>query len=402
MNLDAKTVAAATLGSKRDAIFFDATLKGFGYRLRIGSGGKLMRTWVVQYKRAGGTRRLLLGSADVLSADKARAAAKRILAQVVLGQDPQADKADRRSKDQLSVRSIIDEYLAAKQQQVRGRTFNEVERYLTGPYFKALHSMPIDKVSRKDVASRLVSITNAASSITAARARSALSAFYVWSLKMGLVEVNPVNNTLKPKDSEGRKRVLTDAELAAIWRACGDNDYGKIVRLLILLGCRRAEIGGMCFEELDLEQGSWTLPAARSKNGEAHTLPLMPMALDIIKSVPRMVSRDQLFGVRGKGYSDWGGGKRALDERCKVTGWCLHDLRRTAATRMGDPLGVQPHIVEQILNHQGGHKSGVAGIYNKATYEREVRAALALWSDHIRTLVEGGERKVVAFTPTAS
>ena len=80
----------------------------------------------------------------------------------------------------------------------------------------------------------------------------------------------------------------------------------------------------------------------------------------------------------------------------------VHDIRRSVATHMGEDLGILPHVVEQILNHQGGHKSGVAGVYNKSTYEREVRAALALWCDHDRMLVEGGERKVVAFTTTAS
>jgi hypothetical protein len=64
---------------------------------------------------------------------------------------------------------------------------------------------------------------------------------------------------------------------------------------------------------------------------------------------------------------------------------------------------VQPHIIEQILNHQSGYKAGPAGIYNRSSYEREVRAALALWADHVRTLVDGGERKVIPYAPqTAS
>jgi integrase len=123
----------------------------------------------------------------------------------------------------------------------------------------------------------------------------------------------------------------------------------------------------------------------------------MPMMRDIIASVPRLVSRDQLFGLRGDGFTGWVKGKHALDERSGVTAWTVHDIRRSAATRMAD-LGVQPHIIEQILNHQSGHKAGPAGIYNRSSYEREVRAALALWEDHIRTLVGGGERKVLPLT----
>ena len=75
MKLDSKTVAALTLAGKKDAIFFDDVVKGFGFRLRAGAGGKTLRTWIAQYRRAGATRRMLIGSAEVLTAEKARAAA---------------------------------------------------------------------------------------------------------------------------------------------------------------------------------------------------------------------------------------------------------------------------------------------------------------------------------------
>ena len=128
-------------------------------------------------------------------------------------------------------------------------------------------------------------------------------------------------------------------------------------------------------------------------------MPLPPAAWAIIDSLPRMAGRDQLFGVSaGRGYSAWAQGKASLDRRLgdAVAEFRLHDLRRTVATRMAD-IGVQPHIIEQILNHQSGHKRGVAGIYNRSSYAREVKAALALWADHLRALVEGGGRKVVPF-----
>ena len=80
--------------------------------------------------------------------------------------------------------------------------------------------------------------------------------------------------------------------------------------------------------------------------------------------------------------------------------WTVHDIRRSVATKLAD-IGVLPHVIEQILNHQSGHRAGPAGIYNRSSYEREVRAALAMWEDHVRALVEGGERKIVAFERTA-
>src|SRR5262245_1683690 len=368
MRLDARSVAALKLDGKTDAIYFDDAMPGFGYRLRLGSGGKMMRSWIAQYKRAGATRRITLGSADVLGAEAARAAAKKVLAKVALGEDPAADRRDRRDKDKLSLRSVIDEYLGLKAREVRPKTLREITRYLTGPAFKALHSMPVDTVTRRDVAARLVAITREHGPIVAARARAAVSALFVWCLQMGLVEHSPIIGTLNPKGGAPRERTLSDDELAAIWRACPNNDYGPIVRLLILLGARRAEVGGMAWSEIDLERGMWTLPAGRSKNGRAHTLPLMPMALDLIQSVPHLASRAQLFGARSNdGFTDWDGGKEALDKRSGVTAWTLHDIRRSVATKMAD-IGVQPHIIEQILNHQSGHKSGPAGIYNRSSY----------------------------------
>ena len=401
MKLDAKSVGALKLDGKKDAIAFDDNMPGFGYRLRQGGGGKVLRSWVVQYRRGGATRRLLLGAAAVLGAEAARAAAKKALAKVALGEDPQAERVDRRGKDKLSLRSVVDEY-ATKERDVRPRTFRELKRYLTGGFFKPLHAIPVDTVTRRDVAARLVAITREHGSIVAARARAALSTFFVWAMQMGMVENNPIIGTIQPKDGKPRERTLSDDELAAIWRACPNNDYGRIVRLLILLGARRAEVGGMRWSEVSFERGTWTLPSGRSKNGRTHTLPLMPMALDIIKDVPGLVSRDQLFGARSNhGFTGWDDQKEALDKRSGVIGWTLHDIRRSVATKLAD-IGVQPHIIEQILNHQSGHKAGPAGIYNRSSYEREVRAALALWEDHVRTIVEGGERKVIPYAPATA
>ena len=395
MKLNSKTIAGLKLPpGKADVIMFADDLPGFGLRLRA-SGERVLRSWVCQYRRGGATRRLLLGSADVLGVEQARAAAKKAMAKIALGEDPQADKADRRAKDEHSLRAMIGEYLAHKESRVRPRTFIETRRYLTSGHFKALHTLPVDAITRRDVATRLVAITREHGSITAARSRATLSAFFVWAMTMGIVEVNPVIGTARPQDAEPRDRVLADAELAAIWKACRDDDFGRITRLLALTGCRRTEVGGMAWGELDLERATWTVPASRTKNHRAHTLPLLPMVLAIVESVPRMVGREQLFGVRGSnGFTRWSAAKRDFDTRVGVTDWRLHDLRRTAATRMAD-LGVQPHIVEAVLNHHSGHRAGTAGVYNRSIYEREVRAALALWADHVRALVEGGERKIV-------
>jgi integrase len=163
----------------------------------------------------------------------------------------------------------------------------------------------------------------------------------------------------------------------------------------MLTGCRRQEVAGVQWNEFDLERGTWDIPAARAKNGRGHSLTLPPLALSIIRAVPHSIGRNLLFGDRGEnGFTRWSACKRELDTRSGVRGWVVHDLRRSFCTRLAD-LGVMPHVIEAAVNHQSGHKRGPAGVYNRSIYRAEVAAALALWNDHVRTLVEGGEHTIL-------
>jgi integrase len=393
MKLTDKTVAALTLGDKDDVIHFDDTLKGFGFRIRR-SGGKEQRTWVVQYKKGRLRGRPTLGPAEVLGAEQARAAAKKVLAQVWSGEDPQADKRDRANKDRNTFATVVAEYLKQKRDDWADRSYVEAERYLTDDYFAVLHRMPLDQIALRDVASAVVRIQRERGSPTAARARGALAALFTWAMRMGLTGANPTIGSINP-ETKARERVLSGDELVRIWRACADDHYGKIVKLLILTGCRRAEIGDMTWSEIDSERGTFTIPAERAKTGKARTIPLLPMITDILKDMPRMASRDQLFGERSHGFTAWHKGKAALDHRCGVEGWTVHDIRRSVATHMAEQLAVQPHIVELVLGHE--FRSGVQATYNRAPYAREISNAYLCWHDYLRGLI-GGERKVIPMT----
>ena len=405
MILDADAIKDLKLpAEKTDAIFFDDDLKGFGIRLRR-DGGRLRRSWIAQYRANGRTRRSKIGDVEKLTATQARDFATTVLAKVILGRDPQSEKAAER-KAARTLRSIADDYLEIKKFEMekgkyRPASYRVTKLYLTGTaYFGPLHSTTITDISLADIATRLNAITRNNGSVTAGRARSALSSLFTWAMQQGLMgdrPHNPVIATKKPEDATPRDRVLDDHELAAIWRACEDDDFGKIVRLLTLTACRRDEIGGLRRSEIKSD-GTLMLPAERVKNGHKHTLPLMPTALSIIGDVHERSSRDQLFGDRSsRGFTRWSQSKRELDDRlgADVAEWRLHDIRRSVATWMGD-LGVEPHIIEAALNHYSGHRGGVAGIYNRAKYERQVRAALALWADHLQTITGAN---IVAFFP---
>jgi integrase len=189
-----------------------------------------------------------------------------------------------------------------------------------------------------------------------------------------------------------RDRVLALEELSLVWRHAGEGDYSAIVRLLILTGQRREEVAAMTWAEVDLEGATWRIASERTKNARPHEVPLSQPALDILSARARVDGRALVFGSRGP-FSGWSKAKAALDARISAsrgqapTLWRLHDIRRTVATRLAD-LGIQPHVIEAVLNHISGHKAGVAGVYNRAAYATEKRAALDLWAGHVTALIQ--------------
>jgi len=151
----------------------------------------------------------------------------------------------------------------------------------------------------------------------------------------------------------------------------------------------------MLWSELDLDAALWTIGKDRTRNGLAHEVPLSQPAAAILRAVTRRDDRNYVFGAADGPFQGWSNAKAALDERItkairenagasvKLKAWRVHDLRRTAATRLAD-LGTQPHVIEAILNHVSGHRAGVARIYNRATYSAEKREALNRWRSPFR------------------
>jgi integrase len=398
MEFTKDTIAALALPPGRsDLIQFDDDLPGFGVRVR--AGGK--RVWIVQYRAGGRQRRETLGDVRRIDLKAARVAAKKRFAEVMLGGDPQRDKAEAKARAAVTVGPLVQRYLKAKEPLVRANTYVADHRYLA-VYWKPLHGLAVDKVDRRCVAARLSEILTEHGITAAARARQSLSGFFAWLIGEGIADGNPVTGTNNPgHDLRARDRVLTDPELRAIWQACRDDDFGRIVRLLMLTAARRDEIGGLRWSEIDLDRGLLNIPGARTKNHHARQLTLPPAAASILEAVPRRAGRDLIFGGGDGPFSAWSYSTLAMGTRIAemqgkpIAAWRIHDIRRTVATGMAE-LGVQPHIIEAVINHRSGHKAGVAGIYNRATYELEVKHALALWADHLLAITE---RRTTNVTP---
>jgi integrase len=379
-------------GRRSEIIAFDDLQPGFGLRLRKGG----TRAWVYQYKLGAKQRRITLGNAKTIKLEAARASASKFHAQVRLGFDPAADRIERRVAAAQTFKAALDVYLPRQKARVRPRSYVEIERYLDR-YFRLLHEWPLTKIDRRTVAEALAKIENEHGPAAANRGRTTLTAFCSWCITEGIAEQNPVTGTARRKEV-ARSRVLADAELRNVWQALTDDEFSSIVRLLILTGQRREEIGGLYWREV--EANLIRLPPERVKNKREHTIPLATPARAILEKQPRRNTRALVFGRGENGFSGWSRCKARLDTRIAemigypLPAWTLHDLRRSVVTGMAN-IGAKPHVIEAVVNHISGHKAGVAGVYNRSKYETEKATALLMWSDHVLAVVGGRQQNVV-------
>lgn len=408
---------------KTDRIEFDDAVPGFGVRARKGGS----KVYIVQYAIGEKTRRMTLGKVSLQGVDKAREKAKDILAAVRMGKDPAGEKQRDRASATETFKAIADRFLAFQKvhggknsKGLRRRSYTDIERHLM-MHGKSLHGLLLAKIDRQDIASVITAVRAKGAAVTANRVRSTLSSFFSWAISEGLVENNPVTGT-KRTEEISRERVLEPAELRSIWNSLEDDQFGAVMKLLALTGQRAAEIAGLADSELT--DYGFTLPPERTKNAREHSVPLSEPVRAIIAAQPRRPGsdgklRDFIFGYADGPFSGWTKSRELLNARIeKATGsplphWTPHDIRRSVATYLGGGLpedrlsklpprdrqfaaglGVQPHVIEAILNHVSGFKAGVAGIYNRSDYGREKRTALALWADHLLAIVESRESNV--------
>jgi hypothetical protein len=216
---------------KSEHIEFDDGMPGFGLRVRAGDK-RQHRTFIVQYKIGSKHRRMKLGDVSKVTLDDAQKRAKIIFGKVAEGKDPANEKAEARQTASHTLGAKIGDYLQAKVATMKPRSYEETKRHLEN-HWEPLHGLALASIGRANVAAQVSTIAKESGPVAANRSRASLLAFFRWAIGEGLADNNPVAGTNKQKEAGPRERSLSDAEAAAIWFATPENDYGRIVRLIL-------------------------------------------------------------------------------------------------------------------------------------------------------------------------
>jgi integrase len=363
-----------------------------GLYLVVQPNGK--KSWAIRYRRLsdGKSRKLTIDGLPSLAV--AHRLAQKALDRAAEGRDPAAEKrvsqATKGARGSNVFKAITGQFLERYiKPNARASYAYETKRLLDKDVIPAWGDRQIQDVTKRDVLDLLDGVVDRGGGLTANRVLAAIRKLFNWAVDRGIIETSPAAGVRAPLPEQSRDRVLSDDELRSLWLACDKRGYpwGDFTKLLLLTGQRRTEVGGMTWSELDLDKKEWNLPAHRTKNGEAHTIPLPEVAVDIIKALPRIASDgDFLFTVNGgshvTGYSRAKADLSAPDSER----WTFHDLRRTAATGMAR-LGISLPVIEKVLNHTSGSFAGIVGVYQRHSFADEKRTALEVWAKHVTALV---------------
>ena len=376
--LNEKTLAALKPAAKRYEVR-DITHPGFGARVHPNG----VKTLFVTIRHGTKQRRIKVGVHPRDSLKDAREKAYQAQRMAEEGIDP---AYVRRMPDYV-LRKVVDEYVE-KYARVKTRGWKSARALLMREFVGPYGERDIRKISRTEIVTILDDMVAKGHNAQANRCLAYVRRMLNWAVERGILTASPANGIKAPCKEQPRERVLTDDEIARIIPACRQLGYpfGDLFQVMLLTAQRRGEVSGMRWSELDLANRVWHLPSARTKNGHAHSVPLSDAVMDILTNLPRFAEADLVFTSNGRTpVSGWGKPVKRLSDDSKVTAWTLHDMRRSAASGMAR-LGVQPYVVEKILNHVTGQISGVAATYNRYGYDREKRDALNNWATHVGIL----------------
>ncbi len=410
--------------------YWDATTKSFG--LRISSAGTKTWIWMGRVLKHGQpvVTRYHLGpyaeheGGPGLTLAMARRKAHDYQQAVDRGEDPgqqlQDAKTEALTRSKHTFKSVVEEFLAThhprKKPELAPSTKRRYKGLLLGPDVKDWLTRPLASLTRSDVIDLLHRMQRRKRAtgegkltVSTNRMLAVLRKLFKWSIQRNLMAQSPANDIEPPAAEVPRDRHLygnrlhnQPNELALLWRACECvGPFGAVPKLLMLTGQRLSEVAGMCQEELlDLDgvDPRWLIPGCRTKNRRAHVVPLSPLAVQAILSMPRILNSPFIFSGTGTtAFSGFSALKKRIDEQIEtlkkehpsqysshfIKSWRFHDLRRTFKTGLAE-LGVGSDIRDALANHT---PQGVAAHYDHAEFIRGKREAMWMWERSIKALI---------------
>ena len=410
--MDRKTLTDRTLKALKPAPagaryeIFDAVVPNLGVRVGPQNAkGEFKRTFVVLARFNGDnpTRRKL-GYCGTITLEQARTKARHWLELLQGGKDPKIEEERERKAER---RKQTNTFAAAAEAYIKTldgkRTASEIERDIRRVLIPKWGDTPVADITRQDVREVIQGIAKRAPYM-AHLVLAYTRAMFNWICDEYDLDASPCDRIRPTKligEKKPRSRVLSDTEIAALWRATEQLGYpfASIYRLLALTGTRLNEVAGARWCEIDLAKRLWTVPEERFKSDVTHLVPLTDQALALIEPLPRFAGGDCLFSSTSgkKPVSGFSKAKARLDALMAadlgttLKPWRTHDIRRTVRTRLAS-LRVPDHVAEAVLGHG---KKGLQRVYDQHTYEPEMREALTLWAAKLRDIVTPPPENVV-------
>jgi integrase len=376
-----------------------------------------IKSWALRYRHRSQPRKLTLGKFPMLDLAAAREAARNAKEKIDLGRDPGAEKiaardggeAERDLYPAAAARFIL-RYAKPKNRSWTDTARrlglrqdpNEADKLETIPgsiadKWKALQA---GQITKRDILDLLDEVADKAGGLAANRTLAAMRRFFGWLVERDVIAASPCAGVKPPAEEIKRDRVLSDDEIRWLWKAAElVPQYGDLAKFLLLTGQRRNEAAGIREEEIDRAKKLWTMLGDRTKNKDAHSVPLSKSCMSIIEGIrPIKNKRGYLFAATEQTHiSAFSAGKTLIDEKMQeiadkergkkteIPRWTLHDLRRTAASGMAR-IGVVLPVIEKVLNHKSGSFGGIVGVYQRHGYDDEKREALERWASFVTGL----------------
>ena len=394
---------AAAKARGRQTDYFDEITTGLS--LRVSEDGKKTWSYLFTAPKTGKRARMTLAGYPVTSLAAARTIALEAGGHVDQGTDPRDAKAAAEA-DAMTVTTLAALYFAKPHKRTGKprKTAAEIERRFNRNILPVIGSTKITEVQRRDVSSVVSPIMRRGAPTEAARTFEDVRAMLRWALGQGYIDRNPAEAMESPvAKSAPRERVLTEAEIKTLWlrlpKALARSvQCQRIIMLCLITAQRVGEVAGMQPSELNLDTATWIIPAARSKNGFEHSVPLSSLAIELIEAAltdgkgtkfvfPNPEGDESLPAVAVARTISRVYESDEASNRFGIAHWTAHDLRRTAVSKMAE-LGVAPIVLGHVINHRSVTKAGVTlSVYSHYDYATEKRQALEKWANALAAIV---------------